>query len=285
MGIQVVINGILLAGVYTVAAVGLNLIFGVLRVANIAHGEFLMLGAFLFFSLTAVVGISPFISFVFVGVLIFLLALAVERFLVERVVKQPMAISLLLLYGVSIFFKNLGLNIWTSNYRSINIINRTISVGGLSVSLIRIIIFFIAIGLTIGLAVLLKKTYIGKAIRSTTQNPELTVACGVDIKKVRMFTFALGAILAAFSGCFFIMIYSITPEVGSSIILKLFAVVIVGGLGSYLGTFLGALVIALAEVLTSFYISTQFGDVAIFAVFLLVLIIRPQGFLGERQYV
>ena len=279
---QVLINGLLLAGVYGVAAIGLNLIFGVLRVANIAHGDFMMIGAFIVYSLSTL-GLSPLIGIPVAGGALFVLGLLTERFLVEKVVYQPMAYSLLLLYAVSILLRNAGLNIWTSNYVSLNVIPGSLHLGPFTVSEIRLVVFIIAVGLTLAFTFILNKTTTGKTIRASIQHPDLAGACGIDVRKVRALTFGVGCLLAGITGTFFIMLFSVNPEMGDMMILKLFAIVIVGGLGNYLGTFAGALVIAMAETFTGFYATTQFADVAVFSIFLLSLILRPQGLLGGRK--
>ena len=280
--LQVLINGLLLAGIYGVAAIGLNLIFGVLRVANIAHGDFMMLGAFIVYSLSTL-GLSPLIGIPVVGGILFVLGILTERFLVEKVVYQPMAYSLLLLYAVSILIRNAGLNLWTSNYVSLNIIPGSLQIGPLTISEIRLVVFIIAIILTVVFTFVLNKTTVGKTIRASIQHPDLAGACGIDVRKVRALTFGAGTLLAGITGTFFIMLFSVNPEMGDMMILKLFAIVIVGGLGNYLGTFVGALVVAMAETFTGFYGTTQFSDVAVFSIFLLSLILRPQGLLGGRK--
>jgi branched-chain amino acid transport system permease protein len=279
---QVLINGLLLAGVYGVAALGLNLIFGVLRVANIAHGDFMMLGAFIVYSLSTL-GLSPLIGIPVVAGVLFVLGLLTERFLVEKVVYQPMAYSLLLLYAVSILLRNAGLNIWTSNYVSLNVIPGSLHLGPFTVSEIRLVVFIVAVGLTLAFTFVLNRTTTGKTIRASIQHPDLAGACGIDVRKVRALTFGVGSVLAGITGTFFIMLFSVNPEMGDMMILKLFAIVIVGGLGNYLGTFAGALIIAMAETFTAFYATTQFADVAVFSIFLLSLILRPQGLLGGRK--
>jgi branched-chain amino acid transport system permease protein len=280
--LQVVINGLLLAGIYGVAAIGLNLIFGVLRVANIAHGDFMMLGAFIVYSLSAL-GVSPLIGIPIVGGILFVLGLLTERFLVEKVVYQPMAYSLLLLYAVSILLRNAGLNLWTSNYVSLNVMPGTLHIGPLTISEIRLVVFIIAVSLTVFFTFILNKTTVGKTIRASIQHPDLAGACGIDVRKVRALTFGVGSLFAGIAGTFFIMLFSVNPEMGDMMILKLFAIVIVGGLGNYLGTFAGALVVAMAETFTGFYATTQCSDVAVFSIFLLSLILRPQGLLGGRK--
>ncbi len=279
--VQVLINGVLLAGVYVVAAVGLNLIFGVLRVANIAHGEFIMIGGFIVYSLFSL-GISPILGTLVIIAVLFGLGVLVERFMVEKVIYQPMAYSLMLLYAVSIILRNLGLNVWSPNFVSVNVLTGSLQLGAVSVSSIRLLVFLIAVCFTLGLMFFLSRTAAGKAIRAAIQNPELASASGIDVRLIRTLTFGLGSALAGIAGTFFMMMFSINPEVGGMMILKLFAIVIVGGLGNYLGTFVGALVIAFAETLTGFYLTSQFADMAVFAIFLLVIILRPQGLLGGK---
>lgn len=282
--VQVLINGLMLAGVYGVAALGLNLIFGVLRVANIAHGEFLMVGAFVAYSLWTA-GISPLMAIPLVVVLLFIMGILIERFMVEKVIYQPMAYSLLLLYAVSIFLRNAGLNIWTSNYCCLNVLSESFHIGPFTFSVVRLLIFLGAVGLTLLLAFLLNKTTVGRTIRASIQHPDLAGACGIDVRRVRTLTFGVGSVLGGIAGTFLIMLFSVNPEMGNMIILKLFAIVIVGGLGNNVGTFVGALVIAMAETLTGFYVSIEFSEVAVYSIFLLSLILFPQGLLGGRKSV
>jgi len=280
--LQVLVNGLLLAGIYGIAAIGLNLIFGVLRVANIAHGDFMMLGAFIVYSLSTH-GVSLLIGIPVAAGVLFVLGVLTERFLVEKVISQPMAYSLLLLYAVSLVLRNAGLNIWTSNYCSLDPIPGSLHIGVLSVSEIRLVVFVIAVLLTLVCTFILNKTNTGKIIRASIQHPDLAGACGIDVRRVRALTFGIGSILAGVTGTFFIMLFSVNPEMGDMMILKLFAIVIVGGLGNYLGTFAGALVIAMAETFTGYFATTQASDLVVFSIFLLSLILRPQGILGEKK--
>jgi branched-chain amino acid transport system permease protein len=280
--LQVAVNGLLLAGVYSVAAVGLNLVFGVLRVANIADGEFVMIGAFVVYSLT-MLGVPLLVGILLAICLLFVLGALIERYVVEHVIYQPMAYSLLLLYAVSIFLRNAGLNIWSSNYVSLNVMTGFIQIGAITISVIRLVIFVVAIVFTLSFTFLLNRTYWGKTIRASIQHPELASACGMDVRMVRKLTFGVGSALAGITGTFFIMMFSVNPEMGTLMILKLFAIVIVGGLGNYLGTFVGAFVIAMTETATGFFLTTQLGDVAVFAIFLLALILRPQGIMGGKR--
>lgn len=282
--IQVLINGLMLAGVYAVAALGLNLIFGVLRVANIAHGEFMMVGAFVAYSLWTA-GIHPLIAIPFVAALLFLMGILIERFMVEKVINQPMAYSLLLLYAVSIFLRNTGLNIWTSNYCCLNVLSGSLHIGPFTLSVIRLLIFAGAVGLTLFLTFLLNRTTVGKTIRASIQHPDLASACGIDVRRVRILTFGVGSVLGGIAGTFLIMLFSVNPEMGNMMILKLFAIVIVGGLGNNLGTLVGALVVAMAETLTGFYVNIEFSEVAVYSIFLLSLLLFPQGLLGGRKSV
>jgi branched-chain amino acid transport system permease protein len=281
--LQVVISGLLLGGVYALFAAGMNMIFGVLRVINLAHGELMMLGAYTTFWLHAVAGVNPLLSIPISALVMFSLGAVIERTMIERVVGQPLLSSLLLTFGLSTLFMGTALSLWTANFRSVPYLTGAVNLFGINLSQSRLVAFAIALaitGLTYGF---LRFTTFGKAIRATAQNAEVAQVCGVNVGRVRLVTFALGSAMAAVAGSLIAMIFTISPEMGRMFIGRAFAIVVLGGLGSFVGAFLGALVLGVVETLAAYVTSTQLAEGVSYAVLVLVLLLRPSGFFGEKE--
>src|ERR671938_276667 len=195
--LQVIISGVLLGAVYALLAIGLNLIFGVMRVINVAHGDLMMLGSYTTFWLFTLWGVNPLLSLIVAMALMFALGALLQRVVVERVVGQPLLVSLLLTFGLSSFLTGSALNLWTANYRSVPAFTGSLQVAGLALSVPRVIAFVVALAITVLVYLFLKKTRIGKAIRATSQNAEVALVCGIDVARIRLLTFGLGTALAA----------------------------------------------------------------------------------------
>ena len=281
--LQVVISGFLLGGVYALFAAGMNMIFGVLRVINLAHGELMMLGAYTTFWLYSLAGVNPLLSIPVSAVLMFTLGVVIERTMIERVVGQPLLSSLLLTFGLSTLFMGTALSLWTANFRSVPYLTGSVNVFGLNLSQTRLVAFVVALavtGLTFGF---LRFTTFGKAIRATAQNAEVAQVCGINVGRVRLVTFALGSAMAAVAGSLIAMIFTISPEMGRMFIGRAFAIVVLGGLGSFVGAFIGALALGVVETLAGYFTDTQLAEGVSYAVLVLVLLLRPSGLFGERE--
>jgi branched-chain amino acid transport system permease protein len=281
--LQVVISGLLLGGVYALFAAGMNMIFGVLRVINLAHGELMMLGAYTTFWLYALAGVNPLLSIPVSALLIFSIGAVIERTMIERVVGQPLLSSLLLTFGLSTLLMGIALSLWTANFRSVPYLTGSVTVFGLNLSQTRLIAFAIAFAVTGLTFAFLRFTTFGKAIRATAQNAEVAQVCGINVGWVRLVTFALGSAMAAVAGSLVAMIFTISPEMGRMFIGRAFAIVVLGGLGSFVGAFFGALVLGVVETLAAYYTDTQLAEGVSYAVLVLVLLLRPSGFFGERE--
>ena len=278
--LQVVVSGLLLGGVYALFAAGLNMIFGVLRVINLAHGELMMLGAYTTFWLFAANGVNPLLSIPVSGALVFVLGAVIERGLVERVVGQPLLSSLLLTFGLSTLFMGTALYFWTANFRSVPYLTGSADVLGLDLSKSRLVAFAIALGVTAATYAFLRFSTFGKAIRATAQHAEVAQVCGINVGRVRLATFALGSAMAAIAGSLIAMIFTISPEMGRMFIGRAFAIVVLGGLGSFVGAFLGALVLGVAETVAAYFTDTHLAEGVAYAVLVLVLLLRLSGFFG-----
>jgi branched-chain amino acid transport system permease protein len=281
--LQVAISGVLLGAVYALLASGLNLIFGVMRVINIAHGDLMMLGAYATFWLFALWGANPLLTLVGAAPAMFLLGVVLQRLLVDRVVGQPLLISLLLTFGLSSFLTGLALNLWTANYRSVPAFAGALEVAGLSFSLPRVIAFVVALAITIAVYLFLHSARLGKAVRATSQNADVAQICGVDVASIRLLAFGLGTAMAAAAGSLIAVIYTIYPEMGRTFLLKAFAIIVLGGLGSFGGAFVGALALGVAEAVAGFVWNTQIAEAVAYALFISVLLLRPSGLFGVRD--
>ena len=280
--LQTALNGLLLGGIYALVAAGLSLIFGVMRVINFAHGEFLMLGGMTTYWLFALFGVNPLLSVVVVLPLFLVLGGVVQRTLIQRVVDAPPMMSLLLTFGVSFFIIGLSQALWGNTFRSVPYLGGSFAVGILQLPKVRIIAFFGAALLIGAIFMFLRKTRHGKAIRATAQHPTVAMACGIDIAKVRRNTFAIGVSMAAFAGSLLVLITAMHPQAGQAYILRAFATVVLGGLGSYVGALLGGLILGFTEVFGAFYFSSALGQASAYLLLLVILLIRPGGLVGFR---
>src|SRR5680860_160381 len=281
--LQVIISGLLLGGVYALFAAGLNLIFGVLRVINLAHGELMMLGAYTTYWLFSEWGVNPLLTLPVAAVVIFGLGAFIERTLIDRLVNQPLLSSLLLTFGLSTLFMGTALYFWTANFRSVPYLSGSVEALGLDISKTRLVAFVITLGVTGATFAFLRYSTFGKAIRATSQHSEIAQVCGIDVRRVRIVTFGLGSAMAGIAGSLIAMIFTISPEMGRTFIGRAFAIVVLGGLGSFVGAFVGALLLGVTETVTAYYTDTQLSEAVAYAVLVIVLLIRPSGLFGIKE--
>lgn len=280
---QVVVSGILAGSLYALVALGLALIFGVMRVINIAHGPLLMLGAYTTYFLTTGLGLNPFLTLPVSMALMFVVGALLQRTLVFRVVDAPELSSLLLTFGISIALVNLAQLLFTSDLRAVEYITGAWVVGPLAFSKSRVIAFGFAAAVTALAFLFLQRTRLGKAIRATSQSREVAMVCGIDVQRVHLITFGLASALAAAGGSLLAVIVAIQPEMGQVWTFKSFLVIVLGGAGNYPGALLGGLLLGLVEQLASLFLTTQLSEVVAYVLLVLVLLVRPTGLLGGRQ--
>jgi branched-chain amino acid transport system permease protein len=280
---QVIVSGILSGSLYALVALGLGLIFGVMRVINIAHGPLLMLGAYATYFLTTYTGMNPFLTVPLAMAAIFVVGVLLQRGLVFRVVDAPELSSLLLTFGISIALVNLAQLAFTSDLRAVEYITGSWVLGGLAFSKPRVIAFGFAAGITAMSFLFLQRTRLGKAIRATSQSREVAMVCGVDVGRIHMLTFGFGSALAAAGGGLLAVIVAIQPEMGGVWTFKSFLVIVLGGAGNYPGALLGGLLLGLVEQLASLFLTTQLSEVVAYVLLVVVLLVRPTGLLGGRQ--
>lgn len=280
---QALVNGILLGGVYALIAAGLTLVFGVMRVINFAHGEFVMLGGMVTYWLFVLWGVNPLLALVVVLVGGAVLGNLLQRTLIDRVVNAPPMMSLLLTFGLSLFLIGLAQMLWGNLFRSVPYLRGAWQQFGVSLPRMRLVGFGIAAALTAVVYVFLKTSRSGKALRATAQHAEVALTCGIDVPKMRRLAFSIGTAMAGVAGGLLVTIVALHPQAGRLYILKAFAIVVLGGLGSLIGALLGGLVLGLVEVFGTLWISSAVGQATSYLVLLLVLVVRPGGLLGIAE--
>jgi len=284
--LDLTVSAVLLAGLYATMAYGLGLIYGVLRLVNLAHAGVIMAGAYLGWLLHLELGLDPYLSIPLVAGASFalgvLLYLALVRHLPRGAAGGPS--SLLLLFGVWLVLRNAAYLLFSGNDQVIRTTysTRSLPLLGGFVSLNRVAVFAVAVVVPISLHLLLKHTFAGKAIRAVAQNADSCTLVGVDVERVYALTFGLGTALAGLAGLLSATLFSFNPAFGAGELLKSFVVVVLGGLGSVLGTGLAALVLATVEVFAILVLPSYLTGAVGFIMLVAVLVLRPGGLFGQR---
>jgi branched-chain amino acid transport system permease protein len=279
-------SAVLLAGLYATMAYGLGLIYGVLRVVNLAHGGVIMAGAYLGWVLHSSLGVDPYLSIPLVMASSFVLGVAMYRGLVRHLPRGAAGgpASLLLLFGVWLVLRNIAYLLFTGNDQAIrtSYSTRSIAILGSHVSMNRLAVLVIALITPTLLHLLLRHTYTGKAIRAVAQNADSCTLVGVDVERIYSLTFGIGTALAGLAGLLSATLFSFNPGFGSGELLKSFVVVVMGGLGSTVGTGLAALALAVVEVFAILVLPSYLTSAVGFVMLVLVLVFRPGGIFGHR---
>lgn len=283
---DLVVSAVLLAGLYATMAYGLGLIYGVLRVVNLAHGGVIMVGAYVGWVLFDRFGIDPYLTIPVVLVFGFALGVVMYRLLVRRLPRGAAGgpASLLLLFGVWLVLRNIAYLLFTGNDRSILTAysSSSLVIAGTHVPLTRLVVLAIGLVIAIGLHLLLHRTLLGRAIRAVAQNADSCTLVGIDVERIYRLTFGIGTALAGVAGVLLATVFSFNPASGSSELLKSFVVVVLGGLGSMSGVVLAALVVAAAEVFAVLILPSYLTSAVGFLLLVLVLVLRPGGLFGHR---
>lgn len=280
----VVLNSLLAAGLYATMSYGLAVIYGVMRIINLAHAGVMMLAAYLTLTLFTRYGLDPFLSLLVVVPLFFGLGILLYGVVVKRLPRVSGAASmesLLLLFGVWLVFQNLAYAIWTGDTQSIltSYTMKSANVFGVRVGIPNLLVFGVSVLSLLVLQLILKRSRFGRAIRAVTQNRDAALLSGVDADRISALTFGLGTAFAGVAGTMLATLYAFTPDFGRSFLLKAFCIIVLGGMESVAGVAVGALVLALLEngVATYTSIPTSFQDCVSFTLLVVVLVAVPQG--------
>lgn len=286
---QQLILGVLVGGLYGLAAAGLSLTFGVLRVLNVAHGELLMLGGYGTFWLFALWQVDPFLSLLGVGPALFVLGLFLYWALFQFVVKAHEEVriknSLLIGFGLTLVFHTLAIRLWTADERAVttDYAGAVIKIGVFAVPLVRLASLVLAFFVLTALHLFLAKARWGRAIRATAEDWEAAALMGIPVGRTYLLAFALGTALAGIAGGLVSVSYSISPSIGMEWTLKALIVVVLAGLGSLFGSFAGGILLGLAEAMSVVFLGGPYREVVGLILFLIVLLVRPQGLFGDRE--
>ena len=280
---QIVVNGILQGGLYAVMALGLALVWGVLNIVNLAHGALIMLGGYACYYLFTGAHLDPFAALPITMVALFVVGYAIQRGLLNLVIRAPMFNTLLITFGIDVVLTYAAQIAFSADFRTINpsYAGSNFLLFGATVPIVRLVAFAIAIGLTVALWLFLGRVPLGRAIRATAQNLVAARLYGVEPRTIYALTFGIGAALAGAAGSLYGVVSQLNPYIGTALTAKSFVIAIIGGLENPLGVIVGGLVLGLVESMTSLYIGATYTDVASFGILVLVLIVRPTGLLGR----
>jgi branched-chain amino acid transport system permease protein len=279
-------SALLLAGFYAAMAYGLGLIYGVLRIVNLAHGGILMASAYLTWLLFTELHLDPYLAIPVALVVFFLVGMGIYAGLVRFLPRGPAGAvqSLLLLFGVWLIIRNLAYLLFTGNDQAIRTGYSTssVAIGGASYAVNRIVVFAVSAVALVALHLFLTRTYWGKAIRAVAQHAESATLVGINVERVYLLTFGLGTALAGLAGLLASTLFAFNPSFGAGELLKSFVIIVLGGLGSVVGIAVGAAILAFAEVFSIYLVPSYLTSAVGFVLLVVVLVLRPGGLFGQR---
>ena len=281
---QYVVTGLLVGGVYALMSIGLALIFGIMRVVNFAHGEFLMLGMYLAFWSFALWGVDPYFILVVAVPLFFAIGLGVYALVMRGVIHASHNVQIFTTVGLSTALQNMALVLWTGDFRFVRPWESSVVVRilGAAFNLSQVIAFAVALLFTLALFAFMKWTHAGRVMRATAQDGEAATLMGINTDRVYRLAFAIGIACVGVAGVLVSPLYSVYPTAGLQFVLLAYVVVVLGGLGDMVGALLGALIVAGVEVIGSYVFGSAWKEVIYFLLFIAVLVFRPAGLFGQR---
>jgi branched-chain amino acid transport system permease protein len=286
---QNLVFGILLGALYGLAAVGIAMVFGVTKFLNVAHGELLMFGGYASFWLFKLLDLDPFLSLPLTIIFLLLIGLVLYKLLFVRMVKLPeeekIKNTMLIGFGLTLILQNIALRLWTADDRGITTFysGEAFTLLGVRFPYVRVAGLVISLVCLFALQQFLRRTYTGKAIRATVEDWEAASLVGIDVHKVYLISFLLGTALAGVAGTLVLVSFSVDPSMGMHWTLKSLIVMVLGGTGNFIGTFVGGILLGATESATAFFISGNYRQVVGLLLFLLILIFRPQGLFGTKE--
>lgn len=283
MNIQSLIDGILMGGVYALAALGLSLIFGVLKITNFAHGAMMTVGMYVVYALATGLGFNAYFSLPFAMVLMFIIGFLIQRFPIHYIEQAPAHNQLLLTLGMAYILENVLLVIFTPNYRTLTVqgFEKALHVGSVTIAPAKLIAFVVVVIVTGCVYFILYRTHIGNSIRAAAQNDTGAKLMGINVRNIRAIAFGMGAVCTGIAGGLLTPIMSIYPTLGESFQLKCFVIAVLGGMGNLWGALLSGLLIGVVESLSSYYLGGSWSEMLIYGIFILILFVRPTGLFGR----
>lgn len=272
-----------MGGLYVVIALGLSLVFGVMKVINVAHGDLVILGSYLAFSAITVLKLNPLVWLLPSLPLFFILGVLIEKYLLNRAARVSADAALIVAFGIALIVQNAAQIIWTPQTRALttDYSMTTFQVGGVYVPLVYLLDFVAALVVMVVVHQFLKRTYLGQAITAASQDRQTAELMGINPSRVYQIAFGVAMALAAIGGIFFGLTFSFNPSSGSALLVIAFGVIILGGLGSMVGTFIGGMIFGLSQTLGGYFGGPTGQLLVPFLMVLVVLTIRPQGLFGR----
>jgi branched-chain amino acid transport system permease protein len=289
--LQVLSIGLTIGAFYALIALGLNLIYGTMRLLNIAHGELIMMGAYVTYTLFTGLGVSPLISIFIVMAVSLLLGLFICSVMVLPIIKNAKSVaglesnSLLLFFGLSIILTNVACLIWSADIRGYSYLTKMVTIAGVSFMYNKLVAFAIELAVCVGCYLLLQKTMIGKAIRALIQDREAAQLVGINTNFIYLFSFGVAFAMAGLAGALLSMFYEITPFIGMPYTIVAFIVIVLGGLGNLFGSLVGGFLLGVLEAVGVSLTSPGYRPIMSYAVFILVILLRPEGIFTKRKRV
>ena len=281
--LQVIANGVLLGGLYACMAIGFSIVWGVMNLINLAHGSMIVLGAYITFLVTTRTGVDPFLTIPLSGAVLFAFGWLLQRYLINPIVRASTFMTLIFTFGLDMVMVNVNLALFTADLRSVAVPYSSwgVGLGSVSVTVPRLLVFGVAVLLTLGLDVFLNRTRLGNAIKATSFDREAASLAGIEISRIYALTFAIGASMAGIAGSLLAVVYPFSPVTGDTLTMKSFVVVVLGGLGSVPGAILGGIALGTIENLAALLLDPGYRDAIGFGLLICVLLLRPRGLLGK----
>ncbi len=281
--LQNLVNGILAGGIYAVVALGFSLVWGIMNIINLAHGAYVMMGAYIAYVLFTTFHIDPFVSIPLAFVIMFAFGYGVQRGIINQVVRAPILVTFLLTFGLSLLLINVALVLFHGDIRGVatSYSGANVSLGGVTIPLGKLATLVAALVITGIMQVFLTRTKTGRAIRATSMDIGAAQLSGVRVAHLYAVVYGLGAGLAGVAGVLVSLSYSLQPSMGDPFIIKAFVVCVLGGLGSVEGALIGGLLYGVLEAFGSQYVGSGLSDAVALVVLLIVLIVRPTGIMGK----
>jgi branched-chain amino acid transport system permease protein len=275
---------VLFGGVYSLMAVGLTLVFGVMRVVNFAHGDMMVWGMYLAWVLAARAGLDPYLSFVVCAAALFVFGVLVQRGLVHRIIDAPHEMQILLMLGVALVLENTALVVFGPEPQRVRSVltQSTVWLGPVFVDVGRLITFGVALVLTLLLSLFLFRTDLGRSMRAAADNTYGALVIGTDVRRVYAVAFGIGAACVGAAGALVSPLLPFQPPTGLQLSVTSFNIVIIGGMGSLVGAFAGGLLVSVAESLGAVFLRPSLKELVSFSLLVIILLFRPAGLFGKR---
>jgi len=276
-----------MGGIYALAAFGLSIVFGVLNVLNIAHGEFLMLGALGAYLIYIATGLNPFVIIILIIPLFALFSWVFQRLLIRpikgKTETEILIASILVTLGASLLIEDITFFFWPKSFTSIPYSLPTLHLGEVMIPILRLCGLAVIVVLTVVMGLFLRHSYMGRAIRAVAQNVDGARVVGVPTQKIAAMTFVIGTSLAAVAGVFYVTLYSMTPYMGLPLTVKYMVIVIMGGLGGLTGPLAAGLILGITETFVGYYLGSVWAPSVAYIAFIIILLVRPQGLFGVKE--